>query len=150
MDKYSESSTNLSRAIDIAILSFEQYLMEEWDTETLQDIIDTYKEFKHRVDDAEAQFRNQRSLSYIIAEVFTYFQEGDGQAVNAFWEKIYEEKLPYKRENRLLKIIKRNKIKNQSEYDFVIDIIVPYQQQGIINEKDLIILNRLIMEFENK
>lgn len=67
-----------------------------------------------------------------------------------FWGKIKEAKLPYKRENRLAKILKRKKIKDDMEYDFIIDVLVPYQQEGLINEDEVFLLNNLIGDFENK
>lgn len=48
------------------------------------------------------------------------------------------------------KILKRKKINNQQEYDYVIDTIVPFQQEGIISEEDVKNLNKYIEIFETK
>ncbi|WP_218918533.1 hypothetical protein [Flectobacillus major] len=90
------------------------------------------------------------SLKYSIDEVFTYFQEGNGQTVEKFWEKIKEAGLPYKRENKLVKILKRKRIKDDIEYDFVIDVIVPYQEEGLISADEVALLNQWIGDFEEK
>ena len=147
-DKYTESSNNLVKAIDIAIDAFKKYPPKIWDTKTLDQVINTYSEFKNNAENPEPQFHNLKSLSYKINDVFIYFQEGSGDAVDKFWDKIKEVNLPYKRENKLGKILKRKKINNKIEYDFVIDVLVPYQQENLINKDDVILLNKLIGEFE--
>ncbi|MNJ03586.1 hypothetical protein D3C73_1639680 [compost metagenome] len=48
------------------------------------------------------------------------------------------------------KIFKRKKINNVREYDFVIDVIVPYQQEGLIDQQEVALLNDLILEFESR
>jgi hypothetical protein len=58
--------------------------------------------------------------------------------------------LPYKRENRMAKILKRKKIINDIEYDFVTDVIVPYQQEGMITEEEVISLNTYLGDYENR
>jgi hypothetical protein len=46
----------------------------------------------------------------------------------------------------LVKILKRKKINNKAEFDFIIDVRVPYQQEKLIN---IDLLNKLISEFES-
>jgi hypothetical protein len=58
--------------------------------------------------------------------------------------------LPYERENKLEKILSKRKIKNRQEYDYVIDTMVPFKQEGIISDSDFELLNQLIGEFERK
>jgi len=78
------------------------------------------------------------------------FQEGSGNHVEAFWKEIKNAGLPFKRENKLVKILKRGKIKNALEYDFIIDVLVPYQQEGLLTQEEVVLLNQMIGEFENK
>ena len=47
----------------------------------------------------------------------------------------------------MAKILKRKKINNDIEYDFVTDVIVPYQQEGMITEEEVILLKYLFGEF---
>jgi len=105
--------------------------------------------WKNNVQSPEPKFKNKQSLSYIINDVFVYFQEGSGDAVNYFWHQIKDSGLEFKRENKLEKIIKRKKIKSKIEYDCIIDIIIPYQQEGIINDDEVNLLHRLLLDFEN-
>ena len=50
----------------------------------------------------------------------------------------------------MAKILKRKKINNDIEYDFVTDLIVPYQQEGMITEEEVILLNAYLGKFENR
>lgn len=109
-----------------------------------------YSGWKDELINPQPQYANMASLKYSIDEVFTYFQEGNGQTVEKFWEKIKEAGLPYKRENKLVKILKRKRIKDDIEYDFVIDVIVPYQEEGLISADEVALLNQWIGDFEKK
>ncbi|MNY73060.1 hypothetical protein D3C86_2117470 [compost metagenome] len=48
----------------------------------------------------------------------------------------------------MVKILKRKKINNIREYDFVIDVMIPYEQEGLIDQDEVILLNDLISQFE--
>lgn len=58
--------------------------------------------------------------------------------------------LPYKRQNRMVKILKKQKIGNQVEYDFVTDTMVGYLQDGLLTEAEVSLLNTYLNAFENK
>jgi hypothetical protein len=148
--KYKQSVENLSTAIDIALDVIQKYPPNKFKESDIKQFISVYYECKNKIENPAPRFANLRSLKYSIDEVFIYFQEGNGKAVNLFWERIRESQLPYRRENKLAKILKRKKIKNDIEYDFVVDVIVPYQQEGLIDESDIILLNGLISDFEKK
>lgn len=149
-DKYAQASHNLAKAADIAIDSFKKYPPKIWDEETLNHVLSCYSEWKDNSLNPEPKFRNLKSLKYKIEAVFTCFQEGNGDYVEEFWKEIKVQNLPFKRENKLAKILKRKKINNIHELDFVIDVIVPYQQEGLINAEEVILLNKWIGEFENR
>lgn len=148
--KYDDKVENLSKVINIAIRNLQEYPPKGFDENHLEQFINTYLDLKNNALNPEPEFRNATSLKYIENDVFIYFQEGFGQAVNTFWEEIKDKKLPYKRVNKISKILKRKKIKNQLEYDFITDVLVPYQKDGLINSQDLDQLNKMILDFENK
>ncbi|RWY53745.1 hypothetical protein [Mucilaginibacter gilvus] len=50
----------------------------------------------------------------------------------------------------MAKILKSKKITSQIQYDFLIDVIVPYQQEGLINDEDVLLLNALLVKFESR
>lgn len=147
---YKEQAESLSKAIDIAISSFQNYPPKGFDKSHIDHIINTYLDARNRALNPEPQFEKISSLKYIVEEVFTYFQEATGETVNVFWKQIKNSALPYQRKNKLEKILKRNKIKNKIEYDFITDVIVPYEQEGLISKEDIKALNFLLQEFEKK
>ncbi|MFH7018680.1 hypothetical protein [Flavobacterium sp. FlaQc-47] len=150
IDKYQVESTNLSKAIDIAINILKKFPPKGWDEKTVLHVVTHSLEIKGNVLNPETQFRNLKSLKYSIEAVFTKFQEMHGVFVEEFWKEIKAQNLPYQRENKMLKILKRKKINNIHEYDFVIDVIVPYEQEGLINHDEVVLLNDLIAQFENR
>lgn len=125
IDKYKEASENLGKAIDIAINVTKENPPKGWDEKTILHVVNLSLEIKKNAIDPKPQFRNLKSLKYDVEMVFTKFQEGHGRYVKEFWKEIKLQKLPYKRENKMVKILKRKKINNIHEYDFVIDVIVP-------------------------
>lgn len=148
--KYEEVSLNLIKAAKIAIESLKKFPQKN-ETKNFNDhILKCYIEFEFDISNPEPKYRNLKSLKYLEDDVFTLFQEGSGELVEDFWKQIKEAGLPYKRENRLAKILKRHKIKNDIEYDFVTDAIVPYQQEGIITEEEEILLKKYLGDFEMK
>jgi hypothetical protein len=85
-----------------------------------------------------------------MKDILIFFQESNGQAVNYFWEQISQAAIPIKRENKMAKILKRKRIKDRAEFDFLIDVLVPYQQGGMLTEEDVKKVNQMISEFERK
>lgn len=148
--RYLEAVKNLTNAINIAIEVFQKYPPKELDDVQLNHIINVYSNWGKEVISPEPKYDNLASLKYSIEAVFTYFQEGSGVTVEEFWVRIKEAQLPYQRVNKLTKILKRKKIKNDIEYDFIIDVLVPYQQENLISDNDVILLNQMIKEFENR
>lgn len=156
-DKYTEASQNLAKAADIAIAVVQKFPPKGWNehyvTENKNEInhfIDVYKEWKENALNPKPQFRNLKSLKFVYENIFTEFQEGNGDYVEEFWKEIKTQNLPFKRENKLAKILKRKKINNIHEYNFVIDVIVPYQQEELINTEEVVLLNEWLGVFENR
>lgn len=147
---YESEANRLAQAIDIAIQTFKMYPPKGFDEKQLTHVVNVYEKYKTEVLSPEKRFRNKSGLNQSTNEVFTYFQEGHGNTVNVFWDKINESKLGFKRENRLAKILKRKKIKDHIEYDFVIDTLVPYQQEGLVSIEEVELLNKLIYDYETK
>ncbi len=148
--KYNEAVENLIEAVSIAIQVIKDYPPKELNNTQLHHVINVYSEWKADIVNPKPKFANMSSLKYKIENVFTYFQEDKGETVEMFWQKIKEAELPYKRENKLAKILKRKRIKDNIEFDFVTDVIVPYQQEGLITEDESMLLKQYIGNFEMK
>lgn len=147
---YEEKANYLIEAIDIAIKTLQEYPPKGFTPATVKHAVNCYLEWRNDAVNPEPQFKNSKSLKYVEIDVFTLFQESSGPEINLFWARIKEKGLPFKRENKLIKILKRRKINNQAEYDFVIDTILPYEEDGLITKDDVDKLNILISDFEKK
>ena len=157
--KYMEARDNLVKAIDLAnqvLLEYPlgrdkmNYVYDGVSYTLIEWFIKCNNHTKELVLNAEKKFQTLQSLKYDIEDFFIYFQEAAGPDVDEFWRRIKEANLPYVRENKLEKIMKRGRIRNDIEYDYVIDTIVPFQQEGILSEEDVKKLNEMIEKFENK
>jgi hypothetical protein len=147
---YEDHAKELGAAIDIAIESVKKYPPINHKPEHVDHFVNTYLKFKIDVLNPKDMYRNSKSFAYLKEEVLFYFQEASGDTVNYFWNRIKESKLNFKRENKMAKILKRQRIKNGIEYDFVIDVLVPYIEEGLLSDKEVNQLNKYILEFENK
>lgn len=150
MNKFQEKKENLVKAIEIAIDVFQEFPPLDLEKNHIDHFIKVYLGYKNSVINPEPRYDNSKSLAYTHDDIFTFFQEATGETVDKFWEKITENNLPYKRENKLKKILKRKKIKNDIEYNFIIDVFVPYIQTGVINEEEIELINDMIAKFENR
>lgn len=148
--KYTEQALDLAKAIDIAVSSIQKFPYKDWSEANILHIINTYNSWKEDALNPEPKYKNVKSLSYVVDSVFIWFDEASGEGVDYFWESIKLANLPYKRKNKLGSVLKRQKIKNQIEYDFIVDVIVPYQQEGLIGKEEVVVLNKLLAEFESR
>ena len=157
--KYIEARDNLIKAIDLAneaLLKYpngkekQEFVYDGISYTVLEWTIKWLNEVKKRSLNEEKKYETLQSLKYSIEDVFTYFQEAAGPDVDEFWRLIKEANLPYERENKLEKIMTRGRIRNDIEYDYVIDTIVPFQQEGILSNEDVKKLNEMIEKFERK
>ncbi len=147
---YTEQTKDLIEVIDIAIESIKKFPPEGFENNDLNHFENVYLNFRNKALNPEPAYKNSHSFGYLKNDVLIYFQEGTGDAIDYFWKQIKDRKLGYERKNNVSKILKRRKIKNKIEYDFVMDVIVPYQQEGLINEFDVNQLNQMVLEFETK
>ena len=146
---YEEESHKLAKAIDVAREAFEKK-PSKFSNSDVAWFITCYSEWKQKALSPEPQFKKLSSLKYLASDTFTYFQEGAGETVEYFWQRMKEENLDFKREDRLTKILKTGKIKGRIEYDYVIDLLVPAQQSGYINEEQATTLSNMIAVYEKR
>lgn len=148
--EYKTESETLAKAIDIAISCYEEIWPEGFNESQIKHVISVYSEWKEQTLNPKPNFRNLQSLKYQEQEVFTYFQEGQGKTVELFWKRLKEENFPYKRKNPLTAILKRKRIKNEFEYNFVTDTVVALQKEGAITEEQATELKSMLGDFEEK
>ena len=149
-EKYNYAARNLIKAIDIAIEVIKANPPKGLNQQHVKIVLESYNGFKESLVNPNPKFSDLGSLKYKVQDLFTYFQEASGETVNEFWKKIKEAGLPYERENRIEKLLKRGKIRNQMDFDYVIDTIVPLQQEGVLSNDDVEQLNKMITHYENR
>jgi hypothetical protein len=148
VSKYEEQADRLARAIDIA----EQIIKESADFNAglAKPMLDFGTQVKHMALNPEPKFRRLVSLKYLESDFFTFWNESSGPDVDKFWTKVFESKLGYVKKDAIHNVLKRKKIKNIHEFDFITDNIVVYQRTGRLNQQQVIELNEYIGEFEKR
>lgn len=147
---YDTEAIKLAKAIDIAIDSFTKYPPKDFTKENLDHFVNVYSLWKESILNPEPKFRKIASLKYHLQDVFTYFQEGAGEAVEHFWKQLDKENLGYVREDKLRRVIDRGKIKGRIEYDLVVDSIVASEQVRRITLEETKLLSKMLSEFESQ
>ncbi len=146
---YDIEAIKLSKAIDIAIDAYSKFPPKDFTQANIDHIVNLHHEWKDSVLNPEPQFKKNASLKYQIENVFTFFQEGTGEAVEYFWRQLSKENLGYVRVDRLRKIIDRGKIIGRIEYEFATDQIVVAEQCGRIIKEESIKLSNMINAYES-
>jgi len=147
---YPTYAAPLSAAIDLAIEALQRFPPPLFTQENLVHMVNVYREWKQEVEHPAPAYQNKRSLKYQQANVLTYFLEATGPTVDYFWQQVQQQGLPYQRVNRLANILKRGRLKSRIEYDLVVDVLVPYQQEGLLTTDEVAALSRMIGEYENR
>ena len=149
-NNYAAEALKLGKAIDIAIKSIKKYRPDDSKDEQTNYFLNAYSEWKYSVLNPAPEYRNLASLKYQVDNVFTFFQEANGEIVEYFWKQISKENLGYLRKDRLRNIINRGKIKGRVEYELVVDLLVVAEQEGRISAPEARLLSDMIGDFENQ
>lgn len=147
---YDEYANEISKIIDIAIKSIKQHPPKVFREKDLEQFMKVYLQYKDEVLNPEPRFKNVASLNSVKNDILTMFQETSGEGVNNFWKAIKNQGIDIKRENKLKNILRKGKISNQIEFDFAVDTLVPYLDEGIIGPDEAKKIDSLIYEYENK
>lgn len=148
VSKYEEQADKLAKTIDIA----EQVIREskDFNADVARPMLDFGTQVKHMALNPEPQFKKLVSLKYLESDFFIFWNESSGPDVDKFWDRVFEAKLGYVRKDAIQDALKRKKIKNIHEFDFITDNIVVYEQTGRLNQEQVIELNKYIGEFERR
>jgi hypothetical protein len=110
-----------------------------------------HKLHKARLDNLTGKFANLTSLAYNEDDFLVYWNEAIGKHVDLFWEKIKAANLPYKRKrNVLTDTLEKGRIRNIHEYHTLVDSLVIYYQNGMIDEKQMQQLSEMLDRFAIK
>ncbi|TKG87598.1 hypothetical protein EYV94_28145 [Puteibacter caeruleilacunae] len=148
-DGYSLEAKVVAEIIDIAIKCIKDFPPEEFNAAHVKHFVNVYSGYKEDLLNPDSKFRNMKSLQFAKNDVLTYFQEGKGPAVEAFWKEVNSRHINVKRVNKIQKILRRGKIVSKIEFDTVTDLLIPYIQSNMLSEEDVTKLNELIQRYES-
>lgn len=148
VSKYQEQADKLAKAVDIA----EQIIKgsADFNADLAKPMLDFGIQVKQMALNPEPQFKKLVSLKYLESDFFTFWNESTGLDVDKFWDRIFESKLGYVRKDAIQDVLKRKKIKDIHEFNFITDNIVGYKQTGQLNQEQVIELNKYIGEFDGR
>jgi hypothetical protein len=145
---YEKKANQLVRAIDIADQVISESLTIPADLK--KQLLFFSSKTRSMALNPEPQFKRVASLKYLENDFLIYWNETAGVDSDKFWQLISGGGLEYKNKNTMQDILRRNKIKNVQEYDYIIDNIVVAEQTGSITNNQVIQLNNLLAEFESR
>jgi len=147
ISKYEEQAAKLSKAVDIA----ERIIKESatFDADLTKRMLDFGTQIKHSALNPDPQFKKLASLKYLESDFFIFWNESTGPDVDKFWGRVFESKLGYVRKDAIQDVLKRKKIKDVHEFDFITDNLVVLQQSGRLSQEQVVELNKYIGEFES-
>ena len=144
--EYDIQANEVANIIDIAIRAFKDHPSDGFSESDINHFVNTYSELKDNAINPEPKFANLKSLKQVKSDALIFFQEGSGKSVDCFWKTISEQKIPLKREtNKLDKILKKGKIKDEMEYDWLIDTYTSFS----LTDHEIDKINGMIEKFEN-
>lgn len=147
---YERDRSNLLKAIDIALYCFKVKPLPDILGPGSGNFTDSYHLFKEMLLKKNSKKGSKSSLDFYEESVFTFFNENTGPTVELFWAEILRENLPYQRKSFLTKIMKRKRIKDDAEYDYVKDVMVAMLQERNISQDDYELLSKYITSYEAK
>lgn len=105
-------------------------------------------ELKRMALEPQPQFRRIASLRYLEEALLTVWNETTGPDTDLVWAEMRKLELPYERKDVLAVVLKRKRIKDEHEFDYVTDNIVIAIQEGRITKEQAVELDAMLMKFQ--
>lgn len=146
--KYDQQVRNLEKAVNIARKVINESV--EIPSNLKESILNHCSQIIYIALNPEPQFRKIASLRCLENDFFIFWNESQENYIETFWTEIYKNDLGYERKDVLSAVLKRKKIKNIHEFDFIIDNILFFEQTNRIDKSQIIELNNYIADFEKR
>jgi hypothetical protein len=145
---YKDRAERLARTVDIAelVIKTSDTLSEDTKSRKLQ----WGQQIKQMALNPEPQFKRVASIKYLENDFLTYWNEASGPEVEKFWTTLNKSGIDFERKDMLNVILKRGRIKDIHEYDYVVDSILVAEQTGKINSDQVVMLNGFLGAFEQR
>ncbi len=149
--KYSEYLIQIYVLCDLAVEHFKKQVgqqQSEIGVGMYKEMMSFYAEEKSDLKNLPKKYQTVATLRQLESDLLAFFNESDYVETEPFWKDVASLGLPFRRNDVVGKVLKRGKIRTRAEYDTVIDLIVPYSQEGKITAEDATRLNEMIGKFE--
>jgi hypothetical protein len=146
---FNEKIMALKKAIEIGeeVIT----ISEQISTKEKDECLYAHKFHREQLGGLTGKFANLTSLAYNEDNFLVYWNEAIGVHVDLFWEKLKVADLPYKRKrNVLTDTLAKGRIRNIHEYHTLVDGLVIYYQNGMIDEKQMQQLSEMLDRFASK
>nr|WP_321453084.1 hypothetical protein [uncultured Carboxylicivirga sp.] len=145
---YQERAERLSKAVDIAVKIVNE--SERFGEDFKTPMINFCNQVKQMALNPKPQFKKVVSIKYLENDFLTYWNESADKDVDKFWIELHKNGIDFEKKDTIQSVLKRGKIKDIHEFDNIIDNIVVAEQIGRINREQVIVLNKMIGDFENR
>lgn len=145
---YQERAERLSKAVDIAVKIVNE--SEQFGDDFKTPMINFCNQLKQMALNPEPQFKKVASIKYLENDFLTYWNESTDKEVDKFWIEIHKNGIDFEKKDTIKTVLKRGKIKDINEFYNIIGNIVIAEQIGWIDQEQIIELNRMIGDFENR
>lgn len=145
---YQDRAERLSKAVDIAVKIVNE--SERFGDDFKTPMINFCNQVKQMALNPESQFKKVVSIKYLENDFLTYWNESADKEVDKFWIELHKNGIDFEKKDTIQTVLKRGKIKDIHEFDNIIDNIVVAEQIGRINPEQVIELNKMIGDFENR
>lgn len=145
---YQDRAERLSKAVDIAVKIVNE--SERFGDDFKTPMINFCNQVKQMALNPEPQFKKVVSIKYLENDFLTYWNESADKEVDKFWIELHKNGIDFEKKDTIQTVLKRGKIKDIHEFDNIIDNIVVAEQIGRINPEQVIELNKMIGDFENR
>jgi hypothetical protein len=144
---YEQHAEKFARAVDIGLKILEEADISPRDKERLIRLAESDKEMALN---PPPIYKKVASLNCIIAEQLYYWNEEKGRHVEQFWDELAKNGIDYKRKDIFKTVLKRSRINNLQEYDYILDEILVAHQSHRLTTEELEKLNELLLNYEQK
>lgn len=144
--KYKHQLKQLALAVKIAEEFFSDHSIAI--DQDRADMIEFGRETLCLAESPEPNFANIRSLRFLVEDFLTYWNEEKGAHVDQFWARLNAVESIYERQNITSIVIDRGRIADESEYEYVIDVISDSSRKVKLGNEEARQLNDLIKAFE--
>lgn len=103
---------------------------------------------KHSALNPPPQFKRIDSLKCLEAEHFWYWNEKTGPHIREYWKAIANAGLPFKGKDIIAMVLKRGRVKDIHEFDFLKDELFAAEQIGRISNPEAEIIKAAMVKFE--